>query len=85
MNVREYFKKKNGEPMDEKYEDLLTVKEVLDIAQECVNEALKQAKNNESLHLVSHCPLCNSDNLHQYKLHHIHCKDCKENFDKSCD
>ena len=54
MDVREYFKKKNGEPMDEKYEDLLTVKEVLDIAQECVNEALKQAKNNESLHLVSH-------------------------------
>ncbi len=40
---------------------------------------------NESLHLVSHCPLCNSKNLHQYKLHHIHCKDCKENFDKSCD
>ena len=32
MDVREYFKKKNGEPMDEKYEDLLTVKEVLDIA-----------------------------------------------------
>ena len=58
MNVREYFKKKNGEPMDEKYEDLLTVKEVLDIAQECVNEALKQAKNNESLHLVSHCKKC---------------------------
>ena len=25
MDVREYFKKKNGEPMDEKYEDLLTV------------------------------------------------------------
>ena len=40
---------------------------------------------NESLRVVSHCPLCNSYNLHQYKLHHIHCKDCKENFDKSCD
>lgn len=51
---------------------------IMERAEELVNE-------NDSLHIVSHCPLCNSDNLHQYKLHHIHCKDCKENFDKSCD
>ena len=41
-------------------------------------------KNNDVLDLVSHCPLCNSDKLHQYKLHHVHCKDCKEDFNKSC-
>jgi transposase-like protein len=50
---------------------------IMERAEELVNE-------NDSLHLVSHCPLCNSDNLHQYKLHHIHCKDCKEDFNKSC-
>ncbi len=50
-----------------------------------IDEVVKLVSKNESLHLVSHCPLCNSKNLHQYKLHHIHCKDCKENFDKSCD
>lgn len=49
-----------------------------------VEYAQHQAKNNEVLDLVSYCPLCNSDNLHQYKLHHIHCKDCKEDFNKSC-
>lgn len=47
-----------------------------------LGERIRQAL---SLYSVSHCPLCNSENLHQYKLHHIHCKDCKENFDKSCD
>ncbi len=50
-----------------------------------IRKELSEFSKNESLHLVSHCPLCNSDNLHQYKMHHIHCKDCKENFDKSCD
>lgn len=44
----------------------------------------KQVENNEVLDPVSHCPLCNSDNLHQYKLHHVHCKNCKEDFNKSC-
>ena len=43
-----------------------------------------QAKNDKVLDLVNHCPLCDSDNLHQYKLHHVHCKDCKEDFNKSC-
>ena len=47
-------------------------------------ESSIKSKNNEVLNLVSHCPLCNSDNLHQYKLHHIHCKDCNNDFDKSC-
>tara|TARA_R110000744_G_scaffold238694_1_gene356163 strand:- start:204 stop:497 length:294 start_codon:yes stop_codon:yes gene_type:complete len=53
MNVREYFKNKLGEPMSETYEDLLTGKQVLDIAQECVNEALNRAKNNVALDFVS--------------------------------
>lgn len=51
-------------------------------------EIVKYVMNQVSklpIHGVSHCPSCNSDNLHQYKLHHIHCKDCKENFNKSCD
>ena len=47
-------------------------------------ELESKLNNNEVLNPVSHCPLCNSDNLHQYKLHHIHCKDCKEDFNKSC-
>ena len=47
-------------------------------------ELENQAKNNEVLGDVGHCPLCNSDNIHQYKLHHVHCKDCKEDFNKSC-
>ena len=53
MNVREYFKNKLGEPMSETYEDLLTGKQVMDIAQECVNEALTRAKNNVALDFVS--------------------------------
>ena len=47
-------------------------------------ESSIKAKNNEVLDLVSHCPLCNSDNIHQYKLHHVHCKNCKEDFNKGC-
>tara|TARA_R110002050_G_scaffold293754_1_gene450485 strand:+ start:155 stop:415 length:261 start_codon:yes stop_codon:yes gene_type:complete len=53
MNVREYYKKKLGEPLSEIHEDLYTGKELMDLAQECVNEALRQAKNNEALDLVS--------------------------------
>ena len=80
MDVREYFKKKNGEPMDEKYEDLLTVKEVLDIAQECVNEALKQAKNNESLHLVSSSFLCGRNRVYCDEKCSTQCEECKEEY-----
>ena len=53
MNVREYFKNKLSQPMSEDYEDLLTGKEVMDIAQECVDEALKQVKNHVVLDNVS--------------------------------
>jgi hypothetical protein len=52
MNVREYYKKKLGEPLSEIHEDLYTCKELMDLAQECVNEALRQAKNNDFLDLV---------------------------------
>jgi len=81
MNVREYFKKKNGEPMDEKYEDLLTAKEVLDIAQECVNEALKQAKNNESLQLVSSSYICDCKSDPCYTYDWEQCEDCKKKYE----
>ena len=36
------------------------------------------------LHNVSNCPSCNSDDLHQFKLQHIHCKSCKEDFERGC-
>jgi hypothetical protein len=49
MNEREYFKDKLGEPMSETYETVLTGREVMSIAQECVDEALKRAKNNDVL------------------------------------
>ena len=45
-------------------------------------EAIKKAL---SIHLVSNCPDCGSESLHQYKLHHIHCKNCKQDFNKGCD
>lgn len=50
-----------------------------------IDEALQQVENNDSPHSVSHCPNCGSESIHQYKLHHIHCKDCKGNYNKSCD
>jgi hypothetical protein len=53
MNVREYFKNNVDNPLTETCEDLMTGKEVMDIAQQCVNEALKRAKNNVVLDLVS--------------------------------
>tara|TARA_R110000744_G_scaffold7342_3_gene25313 strand:+ start:7164 stop:7403 length:240 start_codon:yes stop_codon:yes gene_type:complete len=56
-------------------------KEAERVADEYISENYPKALN---IDLVSHCPLCNSDNLHQYKLHHVHCKDCKEDFNKSC-
>ena len=52
---------------------------------ETLLEALKQVKNDVSLDSINNCPVCNSDKLHQFKLHHIDCKDCKSSFDKSCD
>jgi len=55
MDVREYFKNKLSQPMSEDYEDLLTGKEVMDIAQECVDEALKQVKNHVVLDNVNDC------------------------------
>lgn len=36
------------------------------------------------LYNVSNCPSCNSDDLHQFKLQHIHCKSCKEDFERGC-
>ena len=49
-------------------------------------EVYHQSKvNNVVLDAVSNCPFCDSDNLHQYKLHHISCRGCKEHFEKGCD
>jgi transposase-like protein len=50
-----------------------------------LNDYEKLVNKTNDTHDVSHCPVCNSDNIHQYKLHHIHCKDCKNDFDKGCD
>ena len=47
-------------------------------AEELVN------KTND-IHDVSHCPLCGSDDLFQYKLQHIHCQKCNESFNRGCD
>ena len=56
------------------------VKEVTEKLQEY--KAIKEAL---SIHSVSQCPLCGSDDLFQYKLQHIHCQNCNESFNKGCD
>ena len=48
-------------------------------------KALESNNFNYSIHSVSQCPIFASEDLHQYQLHHIHCKDCKNDFDKGCD
>lgn len=53
-----------------------------------LNNAIKALESNNfnySIHNVSQCPICASDDLHQYTLHHVHCKDCKNDFEKGCD
>ena len=50
-----------------------------------VFEIEKLASKNNLLHSVSHCPLCGSDDLFQYKLQHIHCQKCYKSFNKGCD
>lgn len=50
-----------------------------------IDEVVRLVSKNESLHLVSQCPLCGSDDLFQYKLQHIHCQNCNESFNKGCD
>jgi ribosomal protein L37AE/L43A len=80
----EYEGKLYGKVGGEYFPMIETTKEINRYKQR-IKELEEQVSNTDLLHDVSHCPLCNSDNLHQYKLHHIHCKDCKNDFDKGCD
>lgn len=73
--------------LDEEIDRLECYKKALDITkhgQEMLSE-YKAIKEALSIHDVSHCPLCGSDDLFQYKLQHIHCQKCHESFNKGCD
>jgi len=81
----EYIGKLYGRIGNKHFDTGYTAKEWDELTKQV--ETLKKQLNKEQkllVDIVSHCPLCDSDNLHQYKLHHIHCKDCKEDFNKSC-
>jgi ribosomal protein L37AE/L43A len=58
-----------------------------DILLDLVNDDIGIDEAKEKLLIlynVSNCPACNSDDLHQFKLQHIHCKSCKEDFERGC-
>jgi transposase-like protein len=54
---------------------------------EFIENRIRESELNKTndIHSVSHCPLCGSDDLFQYKLQHIHCQKCHESFNKGCD
>ena len=48
------------------------------------DEILLQIKNHSDLSHVSKCPACGSSDLFKFKLEHIKCRECKEQFEHSC-
>ena len=80
MNIFDRLNNTIGNHMEGKATD----QDLIKIAYEIDKYLLEHPHPHGDIHHVSNCPACGSGDLFKFKLEHIKCKNCKEQFEHSC-